>query len=109
MREQKAAFFREVLSKTRAGRIRWHPTASESAFCAVIPGGYALGLAADDAGGTKQIALALNEFDRPLLTVIGGSDVVSQREMDELFKLVQTKIDEADSKVETAIEALANL
>jgi hypothetical protein len=44
MKERKAAFFQEVLLKTRAGRIRWQQTANDSAFCAIIPGGYAAGL-----------------------------------------------------------------
>jgi hypothetical protein len=34
---------------------------------------------------------------------------VSQAEMDDLFKLVQARTEEADSKVDSAIEALANL
>jgi hypothetical protein len=108
MKERKELLFQEVLSKTRAGRIRWQPTANESAFCAIIPGGYSIGLAADDAGGSKRIALALHELGQPLLTVIGGNDV-SQRDMDELFELVQAKMEQADAKVDTAIEALASL
>ncbi len=108
MKEQKAVFFQEVLSKTRAGRIRWQPTASEFAFCAVIPGGYSVGLASAGAGAFERTALTLHELGRALLIVMGEMDV-SQREMDEPFKLVQAQTEQADSKVETAIEALANL
>jgi len=103
--EQKTVFFREVLAKTRAGRIRWQPTASESAFCATIPGGYVVELDSADCGSA---ALTLFELGQTLLTVAGGSDV-SQREMDALVTLVQAKTEEADSKVVDAIEALANL
>ena len=108
MKERKAAFFREVLSKTRAGRIRWQPTANESAFCATIPGGYSVGLASAGNGEPGRIALALHDFGQPLLTVIGVIDV-SRVEMDELFALVQDQAEQADSKVDTAIEALASL
>ena len=107
MKERKELFFHEVLAKTRAGRIRWQPTANESAFCAIIPG-YAVGLASAEVGGHKRIALTLAEFGQALLTVIGGDDV-SQTEMDELYELVQTRTEEADAKVDSAIEALANL
>lgn len=108
MKERKTAFFREVLLKTRAGRIRWQQTASESAFCAVIPGGYVVGLASADRDDVNRIALTLVEFGQTLLTVVGEIDV-NQREMAELFSLVQVQTEEADSKVDTAIEALANL
>jgi len=108
MKEQKEVFFQEVLSKTRAGRIRWQPTASESAFCATIPGGYAVGLASAEGGGVKRIALTLVELGQTLLTVVGVSDV-SGLEMDELFTLAQAQTEQADSKVDTAIEALASL
>ncbi|MGA3236419.1 MAG: hypothetical protein ABSG03_08965 [Bryobacteraceae bacterium] len=108
MKERKETFFREVLSKTSAGRIRWQPTANESAFCAIIPGGYAVGLASADIGGVKRLALTLVELGQTLLTVVSVSDV-SQGEMDELFALVQAQTEQADSKVDTAIEALANL
>lgn len=108
MKERKEVFFHEVLSKTRAGRIRWQPTASESAFCAVIPGGYAVGLASATRDAVERIALTLVELGQPLLTVIGAEDV-SQAEMDDLFRLVRARTEEADSKVDSAIEALANL
>jgi hypothetical protein len=108
MKERKAAFFQEVLLKTRAGRIRWQPTANDSAFCAIIPGGYAAGLASADSNGVERIALTLVELGQTLLTVVSVTDV-SEREMDELFALAQAQTEQADSKVDTAIEALANL
>jgi hypothetical protein len=108
MKERKATFFREVLSKIRAGRIRWQPTASESAFCATMPGGYAVRLASADIAGSKRVALTLAVPGQTLLTVVSVSDV-SQTEMDELFALVQVQMEQADSEVDTAIEALANL
>jgi hypothetical protein len=52
--------------------------------------------------------LTLFEVDQTLLTVVGESDV-SQRDMKELFALVQARTEQADSKVDDAIEALANL
>jgi len=52
--------------------------------------------------------LTLVELGQTLLTIVDVIDV-SEREMDELFALVQAQMVQADSKVDTAIETLANL
>lgn len=55
-------FFEGVMSKTRAGRVRWQPTAEESEFIAAIGGQFTLSAReyyAADKWGNRTVKYAL--------------------------------------------------
>src|SRR5512135_2449305 len=96
--------FQEVLAKTKAGRIVWEPTASESEYFSVLPGGFtivALTWDERDEWGNKspQVALALRAGDQELLRVTPDVDGVGWQGLNELFEFARRRALQVDAAV----------
>jgi hypothetical protein len=106
--------FQEVLSKTKAGRIKWQPTASEYEYVAVLPGGFTLAVLTfferDSWGNSEEgIALVLRGDEGELLRVSGGTDGVTWTELSGLRELARRQALRVDAKVDKLLGELAKL
>jgi hypothetical protein len=106
--------FQEVLSKTKAGRIKWQPAASESEYFAVLPGGFTLTVvdsASQDSWTSESsgLRLALRDDDRELLEVTVSTDGVTWAELNELFQSAKRQALRVDEKVDKLLGVLTKL
>src|SRR6266436_6412883 len=97
--------FQEVLSKTRAGRIKWEPTANESEYAAVLPGGFTLAVLTyfelDNWGQHEnRFALVLRGDEGELLRVTRDTDGVTSAELSELIELARRRALLVDARVD---------
>jgi hypothetical protein len=82
-------FFDGVLSKTRAGRIRWQPTAEDSHYIAAIGGQFTLSIAQFERPYSvpdTSYSLTLKDQDGRELTRVTSDDAgIALREIQELY------------------------
>jgi len=112
--QQTIRFFDGVLSKTRAGRIAWGPTAEESNFIAAIGGQFQLSISAYDTNSYGQTerhyALILRDRDGVELTTVRDSDEgISWNEVQELYETARRKALRVDEKIGDVLEVLNKL
>ena len=108
-------FFQGVLSKTRAGRIRWQPTAEDRAFIAAIGGQFTLSVwqyenrDADMFPFTRH-ALAIKDQDgRVLATIATGETGIVESEISELYEMARRQALHVDDKIDQALVELSKL
>jgi hypothetical protein len=117
--------FREVLNKTRSGRINWEASASEFGYFAVLPGGSLTlmkigglashGLAglteslADNLLGRDYVLTLSGEEDQDLLRVTSQVGGVTLPEFNELFERAKRQALRVDAKVDRLLGELAKL
>lgn len=106
--------FHEVFSKTKAGRIKWEPTAIESEYVAVLPGGFTIATTrAEPDSWTGEIgvkiALVLRSDDEELLQVTSDVDGVLPTELGDFYELVRRQALRVDAKVDKLLGELAKL
>jgi len=105
MKDPKALqLFKEVLTKTREGRIRWEPTASEIEFFSVLPSGHTIvtSRGSDNWGGglTDDYSLVLRQGEQDLLRVTQDVDDVAQKDLQELFEFARRSALQVDATVD---------
>jgi len=117
MQDDKAVqFFEEVLSKTRAGKIRWEPTAIESDYIAAVAGQFTLSVAEYE----RQIryigqhimahSLALKDQEgRTLTTVTDTDDGIPEGDMSELYETARRQALHVDEKIDNLLGELSKL
>jgi hypothetical protein len=106
--------FEQILEKTKVGRIIWEPTANDSEFLTVLPGGLALKISKtyeDDSYGNpdEQGALVLNGEDGELLRMTPDGDVITWSEFSELYEFARRKALRVEAKVDKLLGDLARL
>jgi len=108
-------FFRGVLSKTRAGRIGWQPTATESAYIAAIGGKFILSVwqyeyPDQETFPFARYSLAVKDQDGRVLTTITSSDAgIAEGEMRELYELVSRQAFRVNEKIDQVLGELSKL
>ena len=99
-------FFEGVLSKTRAGRIRWQPTAEESEYIAAIGGQFTLSVSSDRYGCT----LLLKDQDgRALTAVTSTDDGIDPQDTRELYETARRQALRVDDKIDQVLGELSKL
>ena len=114
MQDAKAVkFFEEVLAKTRAGKIRWEPTAAESDYIAAIGGRFILSISERHNGFAAPptaYALALKDQDgRELTRVQDVDEGISSPDIRELYEAARRQALHVDEKIESLLGALSKL
>jgi len=106
-------FFEGVLSKTRAGRIRWQPTADESEYIAAIGGQFTLSVsqyADEDFHPHTRYALILKDQDGRLLTRVTSIDVgIDTEGIRELYETARRQALKVDDKIDQVLGELSKL
>ena len=106
--------FREVLAKTKAGRMRWEPTANETEFFNVLPSGSTLLVSKSrqqDSYGNydDDFALVLRNGEQDLLRVASDVQGVGLRGLSELYEFVRRQALRVDATVDQVLGDLAKL
>lgn len=102
--------FQEVLSKTKEGKIRWEPSASEYEYFAVLPGGFTINITytPEDQWNSEWHLLTLRGEDRELLRVTKSVDGVGYL-LEELYELARRQALRVDANVDKLLGELAKL
>jgi hypothetical protein len=105
--------FKGVLAKTKAGRIKWERTASESDYFALLPDGVTVSISTWVEPGAirleeEHIAMVLLADERELLRVTPEVDGIKD-ELYELYELARRQALEVDAKVDKVLGVLAKL
>ena len=99
-------FFEGVLSKTRAGRIRWQPTAEDAVYIAAIGGQFTLSLWRYEANH----GLALKDHDgRVLTTITSDSDGIHENDIRDLYETARRQALRVDDKIDQVLGELSKL
>jgi hypothetical protein len=106
--------FREVLSKTKVGRIRWEPTANETEFFSVLPSGSTLLVSKsrqrDGYGNFEDdFALVLRNDEQDLLRVASDVQGVGLAGLSELYEFARRHALHVDATVDQVLGDLAKL
>ena len=113
MQDPKAVqFLKEVLSKTKEGRIRWEPTATDTVFLAAIAGKFTLSISEfypRDSWGDPQYALLLRDSDDRILTRVTGENEVGLDDLRELYEKARRQALHVDEKIDSLLGELSKL
>jgi hypothetical protein len=116
--EKIAKLLESVLSKTRAGRIPWEPTAQETNFIAAIGGQFTLSVSAwseisSDFSAVpvvRKCTLALrDQIGRELAKVAEGDEGIRPDEMQELYETARRQAVRAGERIDDALAVLNSL
>jgi hypothetical protein len=106
-------FFQGVLSKTRAGRIRWQPTAEESEYIAAIGGQFTLSVwryEIENSFPSTRYALALKDQDGRLLTTITSVESgFVESDVRDLYETARRQALRVDDKIDQVLGELSKL
>jgi|SRR5580704_4170524 hypothetical protein len=106
--------FKELLSKTIAGRLGWESTASEYEYIAALPGGLTVAVY-EERMGTGEVphtiahAMVLRGPEGDLLTISADTDGVWPSEIDKLYELAKRQALHLDVKVDKLLGELAKM
>jgi hypothetical protein len=118
MEDQKALqLFQEVLAKTKAGRIRWEPTASETQYASILPSGHALLVSmshrensyGDPLSDAFVLVLRRRDIEQELLRVTSDVDGVGEEGLSELYEFARRRALQVDATVDQVLGDLAKL
>jgi hypothetical protein len=101
--------FQEVLSKTKAGRIKWEMAASEAEYFTVLPGGFTLTVERSTYQDDATALSLRDESDRVLLRVSSDTQGVRHPDLEELYECARRQALQVDAKVDKLLEALTKL
>jgi hypothetical protein len=105
-------FFQGVLSKTRAGRIRWQPTAEESEYIAALGGQFTLSVSQyeNQVVPYTRYALVLKDQDgRMLTTITSVDDGIDREDIRELYETARRQALRVDDKIDQVLGELSKL
>jgi hypothetical protein len=112
---QALKLFQEVLAKTKAGRIRWEPTASDTEFFSVLPSGYTLLTSMSRQQNSygdylgDDFTLVLRNGEQDLLRVTSDVDGVGSAGLSELYEFARRHALRVDATVDQVLGDLAKL
>ena len=106
--------FQEVLVKTKAGRIQWEPTASETEYFSILPDDFIVTVSSvpdTDSWGQdyQRQALVLRKNDQELLRVTPDVDGVGGQGLTELYEFARRRALRVDAAVDKLLGELAKL
>jgi hypothetical protein len=105
--------FKEVVMKTKAGRIKWEAAANESEYFAVLPGGVTLSMLTWEERGTwgwtPRIALIVRGDDAEFLRITPEVDGITCEQLTELHELARRQALSVDARVDKLLGELAKL
>jgi|SRR5580692_8787694 hypothetical protein len=107
--------FQEILDKTSAGRLKWESTASETAYSAVLPGGFSVTIWEFVDTDWKppsiedKIALVLRGMEGDLLRITTDIDGVTWEDLHKLYELAKRQALALDAKVDKLLGELAKM
>jgi hypothetical protein len=109
--------FQEVLTKTKAGRIKWEPTANEAQYSSILPSGHALLVSmshrettwGDPLPDVFVLMLRSRGLDQELLRVTSDVDGVGQEGLNELYEFARRRALQVDATVDQVLGDLAKL
>jgi hypothetical protein len=111
--EQILKLIEGVLSKTRARKIAWHPTAEESTYMAAIGGEFTLSVSAWASAFVpdgQRYALVLEDKAGGQLARITDSDEgIRVDDLREMFETARRKALRTDEKIGDVLEVLSRL
>ncbi len=107
------SLFHEILGKTRAGRISWEPTASESTFIAPLPGGLLAKVEPtvdwENGDRIESSALVLEGEEGELLRITSTIDGLGWDDLATLHELAKRRALGVDAKVKKLLGELAKM
>src|SRR5690242_6071228 len=117
MEDTKAVeFFQGVLSKTRAGRIRWQPTAEGSEYIAAIGGQFTLSISHYQTTNAYSYvldpayALILKDQESRELVKVTDRDVgIVERDIGDLYETARRQALKVDDKIDQVLGELSKL
>lgn len=124
MKDPKALkLFQEVLAKTRAGRIQWEPTASETEFFSVLPSGHTILVSVWEDKNTftvgsettllgaapEKYVLILRRGEQELMRVTQYVEGVDSAGLSELYAGARRTALQVDASVDEALSVLEKL
>ncbi len=111
MEDTKAVeFFQGVLSKTRAGRIRWQPTAEESEYIAAIGGQFTLSVSYGQGEDSSWHTLLLKDQNGRVLTHVATGDAgIPNKDIRELYAAARRQALQVDDKIDQVLGELSKL
>jgi len=122
--EKIVKFFEGVLSKTRAGRIPWEPTAQESNFIAAIGGEFTLSVSAwtepipgstptmrtwDQSSLQKYALILRDEIGTELAKVTERDEGIRRDDLQELYETAKRQAVRASERIDDVLEVLNKL
>lgn len=104
----------EIVTKTRAGRIKWEPTANESEYFCVLPGGFLVSVRSwqdhDTQGNwSESRGLALRTGEKELKLVTCGFTDPGWVDLGDILDLARRQAVEVDAEVDRLLGELAKL
>ena len=100
----------EVITKTKAGRMRWQPTATVDEYFSILPSGFTIVIGVDTDGYTPQHVFVLrNADDQPLLRVTAGVDGVERNLLIDLHESARRVALHVNVDVDKVLGELARL
>jgi len=121
--EKIVKFIEGVLSKTRARKVPWEPTAQESNFIAAIGGQFTLAVSSwaepvphgggsyDTGGGMidRYTLVLRDEIGREVARVTDGDEGIRRDDMRELYETARRQAVHAGERIDDALEVLKSL
>ena len=118
--EQVLKLFEGVLSKTRAGKIPWQPTAEESTFLAAVGGQFTLFISAwrervhailqEGHAPLQRYALVLeDQAGGGLARITDGDEGIRAEDFRELYETARRKARNTDEKIDDVLRVLSSL
>ena len=111
MEDSKAVkFFDEVLSKTKDGKIRWQPTATDCDFIAAVGGHFTLSISEYMSEGFPNYVLVLKDQEGRVLTrVTNGDRRITYQSIAELYETARRQALRVDDKIDQILGELSKL
>lgn len=120
--ERIVRFLEGVLSKTKAGRVPWEPTAQEATFIAAIGGQFTLSVCdwaaraqytprtrSVSGSGPQYVLVLRDQMGRELATVTEAEEGITPGALRELYDRARRQALRPGEKIDNALEVLKSL
>ncbi|MFL5355455.1 hypothetical protein [Archangium sp.] len=113
MQDDKAIkLVRQVIAKTREGKINWEQTPSGRSFIAAFEGTYSMiiSFTEDEETGNQRAWFGLNDAGgERLLTVDPDTDGITDEELWQLYEMARRRAFKVDEKLDKLLDSLKKL
>jgi|SRR5580658_10302475 hypothetical protein len=101
--------FQEVLAKTKAGKIKWEPSASVTDYFAVLPGDFTITISWIDLSPLDpgRFEFTLKQDDQEIFQIF--SEFADGGKLQELYDLARGEVLRVDAKVDELLGELAKM